>query len=457
MSAERHLDPAPQPFMVGFIVKGADLTNPSPSPPGSVLVRKYGGSSLAGIDRIQAVAQDIRRARDQGHQVVVVVSAMGKTTDDLAELARRTNPSPPRRELDMLLSVGERITMSLLSMALAGEGCPAISFTGSQCGIITDNSHNDARILEVKGDRVRQALADGFTVVVAGFQGVSREREITTLGRGGSDTTAVALAAALQAVRCEILKDVDGVMSADPRLVPDARRHENLGWDEMRQIASSGCGVVHIRAVEYAAVHQVPLTVRSSFHDGPGTTIGHAGPSGAADSPVHSPASQDPPQQSGPCRREVRYRPLVMNVDRNLTRIRLTTDDDQLGQKWRDLLLDRLDPAGTVTEWLDSGEGFRWEVLARRSALDGLRETLETSADPDNGTLVWQDDLACISLTGGRPDSWLEVQRHVSDLLRKFECPSWRMRADGSALRILVMGDLPPSLPEQLHAALLPA
>jgi hypothetical protein len=385
---------------------------------------------------------------------VVVVSAMGKTTDDLTDLAHRTNPSPPRRELDMLLSVGERITMSLLSMALAHEGCPAISFTGSQCGIITDNSHNDARILEVKGDRVRESLAAGFTVVVAGFQGVSREREITTLGRGGSDTTAVALAAALGAVRCEILKDVDGVMSADPILVTDARLHENLSWDEMRQIASSGCGVVHIRAVEYAAVHKIPLTVRSSLHDGPGTTIG---PARAVESTVSAvaPAIPDPGHAPGPCRREVRYRPLVMNVDRDITRLRLTTDDDQLGRRWRDLLLDRLDPSGTVAEWLDSGEGFRWEVLARRTTLDGLRETLEPTADPVNGTMVWQDDLVCISLAGGRPDSWLEVQRHVSDLLRDFRCPPWRMRADGSALRILVTGDLPRNLPEQLHAALL--
>ena len=434
-------------------MKGAGLTDPSPNPLGNVLVRKYGGSSLAGIDRIRTVAQDIRRARDRGHQVVVVVSAMGKTTDDLAELARKTNPTPPRRELDMLLSVGERITMSLLSMALAAEGCPAISFTGSQCGIITDNSHTDARILEVKGDRVREALADGFTVVVAGFQGVSREREITTLGRGGSDTTAVALAAALQAVRCEILKDVDGVMSADPRLVPDAHLHEKLSWDEMRQIASSGCGVVHIRAVEYAAVHQVPLTVRSSFHDGPGTSIGTTE---TTDPPSPGDDTRIIPPQAGPCRREVRYRPLVMHVDRDLTRIRMTTDDDRLGRRWRDLLLDRIDPAGTITEWLDSGEGFRWEVLARQSALNGLREALETAAEPDNGTMIWQDELTCISLTGGRPDSWLEVQRHVSDLLQEFECPVWRMRADGSALRILVTGDLPPHLPEQLHAALLP-
>ena len=429
------------------------MTNPSTSPAGSVLVRKYGGSSLADIDRIKAVALDIRRARDMGHQVVVVVSAMGRTTDDLTELALQTNPAPPRRELDMLLSVGERITMSLLCMALVSEGCPAISYTGSQCGIITDNSHNDARILEVKGDRVRESLAAGLTVVVAGYQGVSRDREITTLGRGGSDTTAVALAAALGAVRCEILKDVDGVMTADPSLVPDAHRHENLSWDEMRRIASSGCGVVHLRAVEYAAVHQVPLTVRSSFHDGPGTTIG---PNSSALG--HSTGSAPPDSARGPCRREARYRPLAMNVDRDITRLRLATDNDQLGHRWRELLLDHLDPAGTVAEWLDSGEEFRWEVLARRKTLDGLREALESlepSTGPDKGAMVWQDDLTCISLAGGRPDSWLEVQRHVSDLLHDFGCPPWRLRADGSALRILLMDELPQSLPEQLHTALL--
>ncbi len=226
----------------------------APLPP--VLVRKYGGTSLATVDRIRAVAADLRAVRDEGFAVVVVVSAMGHTTDELAELARQAIPDPPRRELDMLLSVGERITMSLLSMALdQAEGCPAISFTGSQCGIITDTSHTDARILEVRGDRVREALGRGFTVVVAGFQGVSLEKEITTLGRGGSDTTAVALAAALGAVRCEILKDVDGVMTADPAQVPAAERHEQLSWDELRDLAASGCGVVHLRAVEYAEQH----------------------------------------------------------------------------------------------------------------------------------------------------------------------------------------------------------
>ena len=429
------------------------MTSPTPNGSGTILVRKYGGSSLADVERIQAVAKDIRLARDQGYQVVVVVSAMGGTTDELADLAARTNPAPPRRELDMLLSVGERITMSLLSMALAGEGCPAISYTGSQCGIITDSSHNDARILEVKGDRVRESLAAGYTVVVAGFQGVSRQREITTLGRGGSDTTAVALAAALGAVRCEILKDVDGVMSADPRLVPQARRHEKLSWDDMRQIASSGCGVVHIRAVEYADLHQVPLTVRSSFHDDPGTSIG-----APAAEPVPASSTAATAQAgAGPCQREDRYRPLVMNVDANITRLRMTTDDEKLGRYWRDLILECLDPACTIAEWLDSGEGFRWEVLAKGTALDGLREALGPEPDPAAGMISWQDGLACISLAGGRPDSWLEVQRHVADLLDEFDCPGWRMRADGAALRILISGELSPDFPERLHAALLPA
>lgn len=172
----------------------------------AILVRKYGGSSLASVDRIRQVARDLVAKRDEGYRMVVVVSAMGRTTDDLQHLAEQISAEPPRRELDMLLSVGERITMSLLSMALQAEGCSAISFTGSQCGIITDNSHTDARVIEVKADRVRESLADGHVVIVAGFQGVSREREITTLGRGGSDTSAVALAHALGAERCEILR-----------------------------------------------------------------------------------------------------------------------------------------------------------------------------------------------------------------------------------------------------------
>ena len=278
------------------------MTDTAPAPDAGILVRKYGGSSLATVERLKAVAADLRRARDRGHRLVVVVSAMGDTTDDLLELARQASDEPPRRELDMLLSVGERITASLLAMALASEGCPAISLTGSQCGIITDTSHSDARILEVRGDRVREALARGQTVVVAGFQGVSLAKEITTLGRGGSDTTAVALAAALGAVRCEILKDVDGVMTADPTRVPDARLLTRLSWDEMEKIAASGCGVVHLRAVEYAARHRVELVVRSSFHDLPGTVIGEplvtTVPDAAIQQPTPTSTTPAPPAAS---------------------------------------------------------------------------------------------------------------------------------------------------------------
>jgi len=430
----------------------------SASPVAPVLVRKYGGTSLASVERIKTVAQDIRTARDRGYRLVVVVSAMGHTTDELSALANQAHPNPPRRELDMLLSVGERITMSLLSMALAAEDCPAISFTGSQCGIITDTSHSDARILEVKGDRVREALAQGNVVVVAGYQGVSLAKEITTLGRGGSDTTAVALAAALGAVRCEILKDVDGVLDADPNRVPNARQHDVLTWDQMREVAESGCGVVHIRAVEYAARFAVPLVVRSSFHDGPGTIIGTvpvppepdpATPPVAASvaaERVGADAGTDP---------ESRYRPLVLNVVGEVTRIRLGSEDQERARQWRDLLLEHLDPALIVTEWLDSGAGFRWEGLTHQNGLVELRHSLAAVGGWNDD--CWQEDLSCISLTGGRPDSWLEVQRHVSAVMSRLACPSWRLRVDGSALRILLPGEVSSDLVQGLHQALLPA
>lgn len=430
----------------------------SASPAAPVLVRKYGGSSLASVERIKTVARDIRNARDRGYRLVVVVSAMGRTTDELNALAGQAHPNPPRRELDMLLSVGERITMSLLSMALAAEDCPAISFTGSQCGIITDTSHSDARILEVKGDRVREALTQGNVVVVAGYQGVSLAKEITTLGRGGSDTTAVALAAALGAVRCEILKDVDGVLDADPNRVPTARRHEVLTWDQMREVAESGCGVVHIRAVEYAARFAVPLVVRSSFHAGPGTIIGTVAV--PPDPSLPAPVVADAVAAEGFGRDvgtnlESRYRPLVLNVVGEVTRIRLGSDDQERVRQWRDLLLKHLDPALIVTEWLDSGAGFRWEGLTRQNNLAQLRRALAAVGGWNDD--CWQEDLSCISLTGGRPDSWLEVQHHVSELMSRQDCPYWRLRVDGSALRILLPGDVSSDLVRQLHQALLPA
>jgi len=414
----------------------------------SILVRKYGGSSLETVDRIKEIARDIAQTQRQGFQMVVVVSAMGKTTNELADLAAQAAATPPRRELDMLLSVGERITMSLLSMALAEEGCSAISLTGSQCGIITDTSHTDARIIEVKGDRVRQALAQGHTVVVAGFQGVSREKEITTLGRGGSDTTAVALAAALGAVRCEILKDVDGVMSTDPSVLPQAVKHDHLSSTEMTEIADTGCGVVHVRAVEYAAEHGVQLVVRSSFNNEPGTTI----TPDIKESQQIQTASLDQPS----CNRASRYRPLVMSINPGVLALRIATDSPQLGCRWRDLILDQLDPTCVVAEWMDSGQSFRWEILAPADHLHPIHEALLTDLDNEPGTVASEEDLTCISFSGGRPDSWLEVQRHLSELLEELGTVNWRLRADGSALRVILSGEIPHGLPEHLHKALLP-
>jgi aspartate kinase len=237
------------------------------------LVQKYGGTSVATTERIQAVARRIAAARAAGHPIVVVVSAMGDSTDDLLALARRIDPEPPARELDMLLTAGERISMALLSIALQRLGADAISFTGSQSGIITDAHHSDAKILDVRGERIRAALDAGRIVIVAGFQGVSREREITTLGRGGSDTTAVALAAALDAERCEIYTDVDGVYSADPRLVAQACKIDRIDPDEMLELAAHGARVLHPRSVEVARRFRVPLHVRSSFTQDSGTVI----------------------------------------------------------------------------------------------------------------------------------------------------------------------------------------
>jgi len=238
-----------------------------------LLVQKYGGTSVGDAERIRAVADHVARTRREGHEVVVVVSAMGKTTDDLIRLADDVSGTQPPREYDMLVSSGERISMSLLCMALAGLGVDAVSFTGSQAGIITDTDHTRAKIQEVRADRLREALAAGRVPVVAGFQGVSTERDVTTFGRGGSDTTAVALAAVLGAEACEIYTDVTGVFSADPRVVPDAHRLGRISFEEMLEIAATGGRVLQLRSVEFSRNHGVPLHVRSSFTWEPGTWV----------------------------------------------------------------------------------------------------------------------------------------------------------------------------------------
>jgi len=240
----------------------------------ALVVQKYGGSSVADADGIKRVAQRIVASRKAGHSVVVVVSAMGDTTDELRDLANQVTPAPPGRELDMLLTAGERISMALLAMAIANLGLEGRSFTGSQAGVITDSVHGKARIIDVTPGRIQAALSDGAVPIVAGFQGVSQTtKDITTLGRGASDTTAVALAAALGADVCEIYTDVDGVFTADPRIVPGARRIPTISYEEMLEMAACGAKVLMLRCVEYARRYLIPIHVRSSFSSREGTWV----------------------------------------------------------------------------------------------------------------------------------------------------------------------------------------
>lgn len=234
---------------------------------------KFGGSSVATVERIHRVAERVVRAKREGHQVAVVVSAMGDTTDDLIALAKQVHDRPSAREMDMLLSTGEQVSIALLAMAVHKAGERAVSLTGEQAGIHVESVHGKARILSIDTGRVERHLAEGQVVIVAGFQGVTEEGDIATLGRGGSDTTAVALAAALKADVCEIYTDVDGVYTTDPRMVPEARKLPEISYDEMLEMANLGAVVLHPRAVECAKLYGVPLVVRSSFHDGAGTWV----------------------------------------------------------------------------------------------------------------------------------------------------------------------------------------
>jgi aspartate kinase len=242
------------------------------------IVQKYGGSSVADVDKLRKIARLIADIRAQNIDIAVVVSAMGKTTDDLVAMARGISPKPPRREMDMLLSTGERITMSLLCMALHQLGFDAVSLTGSQAGIITNDRHNDAQVIEVRPFRVQDEMAEGKVVIIGGFQGVSYKRDITTLGRGGSDTTAVALAAALDAERCEIYSDVDGVYSADPRLVAQARHLAEISYPVMQEMSMAGARVLHAHAVQFAKEKNIAIYARSTFKPGKETVIRRISP-----------------------------------------------------------------------------------------------------------------------------------------------------------------------------------
>lgn len=239
----------------------------------ALIVQKYGGTSVGSAERIENVARKVKATADAGHQVVVVVSAMSGETNRLIDLAHQISDSPDLREYDVLVSTGEQVTIALLSMALNKLGCPARSFTGAQVHILTDSAHSKARIMDIEGQQVRADLEQGRVVVIAGFQGKDEHGNITTLGRGGSDTTAVAMAAALKADECQIYTDVDGVYTTDPRVVPVAKRLERITFEEMLEMASLGSKVLQIRAVEFAGKYNVPLRVLSSFEEGPGTLI----------------------------------------------------------------------------------------------------------------------------------------------------------------------------------------
>jgi len=249
-----------------------------------LIVQKYGGSSVADAEGLKRVANRIVATKRAGHQVVVVVSAMGDTTDELIDLANQVSPLPNGRELDMLLTAGERISMALLAMAIGNLGNEARSFTGSQAGVITTSAHGRARIIDVTPSRITEALEEGAIAIVAGFQGISQDtKDVTTLGRGGSDTTAVALAAALEADVCEIYTDVDGIFSADPRVVPAAKKLKTVTYDEMLELAASGAKVLHLRCVEYARRYDLPIHVRSSFSNNEGTWVVKDHPEGGTD------------------------------------------------------------------------------------------------------------------------------------------------------------------------------
>ena len=285
------------------------------------VVQKYGGSSVADAEAIKRVAKRVVATKQQGHDVVVVISAMGDTTDDLMDLALQVSPQPPPRELDMLLTAGERMSAALLAMAIADQGMHARSLTGSQAGIITTGTHGNARIIDITPGRITKALDEDHIVIVAGFQGVAQDtKDVTTLGRGASDTTAVALAASLGADFCEIYTDVDGVFTADPRIVPSAQRIPEISYEEMLEMAACGAKILHLRCVEYARRERVPVHVRSSFSDLPGTW-------------VRDPRPADPDAQEGPIVEQA----IISGVahDRSEAKITIVGVPDEIGEAAR--------------------------------------------------------------------------------------------------------------------------
>jgi aspartate kinase len=393
-----------------------------------VLVHKYGGTSVGTVERIQAVAERVLAASRAGNHMVVVVSAMGETTDHLMDLAGRITRHPDQRELDMLLTAGERIAMALLALALRERGAKAISFTGSQSGILTDTRHGRARITEIRPHRVREALNRGHIVIIAGFQGVSREREVTTLGRGGSDTTAVALAASFGAP-CVIFTDVAGVFSADPRLVPAARRIPRLGYDAMAALAHLGAQVLHARCVDLAAKFSVPLEVRSSFGDEEGTVI------------------VDPATLEGPAVRAVA-------LERPVAQVQLSGEDCAPGAAASALA--SLSALGTGVELLAldaEPERVRLSWAVKESEAAALETAWQAAEKPaGRWRLRVEGGLALVSLVGSDLAGDADVPLAAARALSRAEIPVLGLRAAALAVSLLVPAERGEDAVRRLHA-----
>ena len=357
----------------------------------SLIVQKFGGSSVADADGVRRVARRVAETRNAGDQVGVVVSAMGDTTDDLLDLAGEVARKPPARELDMLLTSGERISMALLAMAISDLGVPAQSFTGSQAGMITDGAHGAAKLVEVSPLRVREALDNGNVAIIAGFQGVNRSsKDITTLGRGGSDTTAVALAAALDADVCEIYSDVDGVYTADPRIVPTAQKLDRVSSEEMLELAANGAKILHLRCVEYARRFNVPLHVRSSFSHNEGTMV------------IPSPHENLTPQKEIPLEQ-----PLIAGIahDRSQAKITIVGVPDRPGIAARifRLLADSKVDVDMIVQNVSTGENPLTDVAFTLAESQGdLAMNLLRAAEAKIGyaSLDSADEVGKLSLVG---------------------------------------------------------
>jgi aspartate kinase len=403
----------------------------------ALLVQKYGGTSVGDPERIKRIADRICRCREAGHELVVVVSAMGHTTDELVALAGSVSPEPAKRhprEMDMLLTAGERISMALMAMAIRNQGMEAISFTGSQAAIITDDRHTFARIEEVRGDRIRQELDAGRIVIVAGFQGVSRRREVTTLGRGGSDTTAVALAAALGAERCDIYTDVDGVFSADPRKVGTARRIPHIGYDEMLELAVAGAQVMHPRAIEIAARHGVAVRVLSSLLDGDegGTTIARRSPT------MEDPALTGVASEAAYAQLVLRGLPAEMNT--------------------MTLVLTRLTDAGVSVDLLTQMDGARGRRSIQLTVSDAELEQAEAIcrgvvSELGGEAVDVTRDLARVTLVGSGMHKRPGVYAHAFEALRSQDVDVYSVSASSVSIILMVGGSDEDRAVRLLHDA----